>query len=96
MYEKIRVLSEKGYKLVLAKITVDPVSNPVVSFGYSVTGGKDISISTQIWHFKISATSHAVEQLFSKFLKCHENRTRYQLFCIFPPHIYTYPRTALT
>jgi hypothetical protein len=53
IYEKIIFLSERGYKAVLAKLTVYPVSNPVVSFAFSVMGGKEVSIPTQIWHFNI-------------------------------------------
>jgi len=45
---------------VLARVTVHPGSNPVVSFVFSVMGGKEVSISAQIWHFKISTPSHVV------------------------------------
>jgi len=67
IYEKIIFLSERGYKAELARVTGHPVSNPVVSFAFSVKGGKEVSVPAQIWHFKISAPSHAVEQCFSKF-----------------------------
>jgi hypothetical protein len=66
MYEKTRFLTKRRYKTVLAR-TVRPVSNPAVSFVFSVKRGKEVSIPTQTWHFKISAPSHAVEQHFFKF-----------------------------
>ena len=72
IYEKIRVLAERGYKAIHARITVDPVSNRVVGFAFSVMGVKAVRFPIEIWHFKISAPSHAAEQRFSK-IKYHES-----------------------
>jgi hypothetical protein len=48
IYEKITFLSERGYEAVLARVTVHPVSKRVVSFAFSVMGGKEVSIPTQV------------------------------------------------
>jgi len=72
---------------VLARITVHPVSNPAVSFVFSVKRGKEVSIPAQTWHFKISAPSHAVEQ---RFFKSEVSRIPYKVTNLHIPSPYLY------